>query len=380
MPATKNKPAKRRPQSSRPEAPEAPDAERDSQREVELLGVVDHLLRVHQEWIEGPEQYLTDVFEEAVLTAVETYGTGALPNDYCREMAFKVNRLAEEWRKFEEYGSRANPTPRDGFWAALEAISEFRTVFNEPPKTLEPIELLANVQKVPHRQIALIYGWFLPNGVPDEQKVREELAQPGRHVGPDFIPPEERKRRERLANAVDQRRRLLDRREHQEVSAKFKPAPESVEELLRQNVTIRQIAEMKGISQEEVVKEAKRLGIKANEGGDIRSQRGTFERPLTDAENLAMDAKGMHPKTARAEAPEDDDEDLDEDDADDDGDAEDGGETETIAGPAQLVAEVLRLKGQGYTNAQIAEVTGRSVSTVKRVVAESKASAQPAAS
>ena len=101
----------------------------------------------------------------------------------------------------------------------------------------------------------------------DTAKVAEELSKPGTHVGPDFVPPQERRYRKKIDAQWERResRRRVYLGSHPERSGETRPpASESFESLLRANVPVRQIALMKRCTEAEVFDRARELGLQAD--------------------------------------------------------------------------------------------------------------------
>lgn len=131
-------------------------------------------------------------------------------------------------------------------------------------------------QNVSFRQIAKEYGWYLADGTtPDETKVMEELSEPGLHYRPDsYVHPHDARYLAELESQWNKRCEGLsedgsafgamaaaNRAEAPRRQKEWKAPPEPIEELLRQNVGIVQIAKMHRVDVDEVRQIAADLGI-----------------------------------------------------------------------------------------------------------------------
>jgi hypothetical protein len=128
---------------------------------------------------------------------------------------------------------------------------------DKPVRRLEPIKQLL-LEKVSERQIALMYGWRQSDGSPDIEKVREEKEKPGTHYDPKtWVHPQD------AADAADVAARWKQRqtRSDAEVAAQPQPAPESLDDLIRQDVPSKQIARMLGIDVDAVRTRAAQIGV-----------------------------------------------------------------------------------------------------------------------
>lgn len=253
-------------------------------RQDHLFLVLDNLLAEHTAWADGPESQLAsdDGFYRAVGEILELFGDGDIPGSL-RVIERSVASLGVEWQEYldrvDQFGD-PNALPNTKFWKLIEMIRSQREEA-APGKRfhLEPIaELIA--QKVTHAQICKIYGWVDRHGRPELWKLQEEIAKPGTHVGPDFIPPHEARRRAGEARQKQIARDLQDKI-NRKVKTANEPARESVEDLGRQGVYIRQIAKMKKLRPDEVTAELKALGIELPpmDAADALARAGAVEHP-----------------------------------------------------------------------------------------------------
>lgn len=89
------------------------------------------------------------------------------------------------------------PKRTDGLWTALNRISEVagqRFISKKPQSVASLFK-----QSVTLCQIAMIYGWTLPDGTGDGQRVAEELETPGTHYDPEtWVNPADKSRLARI--------------------------------------------------------------------------------------------------------------------------------------------------------------------------------------
>lgn len=225
----------------------------DSERREHLFLVVDSMVEIHSKWAESDTPHITETFETAIDELLEVFELGSIPGD-CRELTHRVSTMGEHWYAWKakvELAGAINPMPGDGFWDALESVEDGRRAA-EPKRAavLEPIKELTS-QKVPDRQICLIYGWTDPDGSPQFYKLQEERAEPGTHIGKDFVAPQEKERRQKdaRAKAIIDRIRKARRSKVEQLST---PAPEPLADLVAQGVSAEQIGQLKHLTVQQV--------------------------------------------------------------------------------------------------------------------------------
>ena len=110
-------------------------------------------------------------------------------------------------------------------------------------------------------------GPFCKRGEPCVDLVMQELEHPGSVIPPGWIHPAELERRELEQSILDRRAMWESRRKSMGLPAeKPKLPPETIEMLLRQGLTTRQICRTLECTAEEVHAEESRIGIKAAAG------------------------------------------------------------------------------------------------------------------
>jgi hypothetical protein len=244
-------------------------------RVAEILRSVDELLRRIERWLIDPHGKPTVPIEVelGIRLAMQTCEKGDVP-DCCRDLAIVgVPRLAEEFRGYTQWElGKVRPEtggPGPGFWAAAKAVARARAGADSPLiEELEPVAVLLN-QGVSHEQIARhIYGrqgvgpFLQPNGAANVALIEREAAEPGSVIPPQWIPPWHQE-------ALNRRQQDLSRKltafERQELARKYED-PATVEELLRDGAFIQQVERAKGVTREDVLEAAARIGITPVDG------------------------------------------------------------------------------------------------------------------
>lgn len=229
------------------------------ERKDHLLLVLDHLVEVWNAWSANSDvRYITKAFEEAIDDAIFVFSDGSIPGDM-RELNDRVAVLQEHWaawnRKNEASGGKY-PVPDNAFWKALESIEDARQAIIKPKRrNLETIEELTR-QKVSDAQICRIYGFTdtgRPDGEPQLWQLQDERTTPGTHTdrSKGWLPPWEKIQRDE-----EERQREIVERIRRQRAGKIKliagVAPESIEDLIAQGVSGKQICKMKKIDQAEL--------------------------------------------------------------------------------------------------------------------------------
>lgn len=277
-----------------------------SDRRRHLFLVVDNLLEKQAEWIESPGTVLEEASEFwlAIDDAVEVFSQGDIPAD-CRLLDRAMTALAPVWNEFAA-GRAANPSmfrvPSERLWRLLKEIEKCREAAT--PKrgfALETIQEMLD-QRLGYAQMARMHGWYEVDGSPQIWKVKEEIAQPGKWRGPDFIPP--------LQLAAERRdrelRERLDRLESEraaKVARASKAAPESIEALIVQGLSLRQICDMKRCQPAAVFEAADNAGLQRPPYSypDVRTARAPAEPDINEATNRALDAEAQRPTRPRVQ-------------------------------------------------------------------------------
>lgn len=237
-------------------------------RQDHLFLVLDTFLADYRAWQEGPENTLSekDPFWKTTEELIELFNDGDLPGRL-RTAAATVEALGREWAEFldrlDQYGD-SKLLPNGKFWKLCDTLRAQREEA-EPKRhfVLEPIHgptgLLA--QKVPYKQICLIYGWMDDRGNPELWKLQEEIKEPDKWAA-NAVHPLEKRRLEKEARDAQIVADLRNRTERK-IAIANEPARESVEDLARQGVYVTQIAKMHKIRPDQVLAELKEKGIEA---------------------------------------------------------------------------------------------------------------------
>jgi hypothetical protein len=141
-------------------------------------------------------------------------------------------------------------------WSAWRDL--LTTLADRPVRMLESIAQL-DAEKVSDRQIAMMYGWRQSDGSPDIQKVREERANPGTHFDPKtWVHPQDAREAAEVAARWSERSLRMSA---SDALSEAPMAPESLDDLIRQDVPSKQIAMMLKIEVAEVKERARQLNI-----------------------------------------------------------------------------------------------------------------------
>jgi hypothetical protein len=186
-----------------------------------------------------------------------------------QEAILAIDEFAKSFSDFQTrsaaYDVTCHPSGTQEMWNAFYLVR--RAIF-EPRefRPIESIDVLLHRQGVSLQQIALMYGFVTADGSREIHKVEEELAEPGKHTGGDWLPPDERKYRDELAKRWSKRtpnHEFLEFGEEPKGRDRKRPeAPESLETLILQRVSVDQIADMKpSLTREEIELKAAEMGV-----------------------------------------------------------------------------------------------------------------------
>jgi len=231
-----------------------------------LATAIDAMLEHHAAYMEsdnecfGPDDSLWDRIDEVIAV----FADGTIPGDMRRASAIIERELSPAWEKYIDERERSlDPIhflPGNGLWSAIRSLRDERQRAATKAITRRPEPVAELVEsKVPMRQIALIWGWALPDGSPDLEKVREEIATPGIHTSKWVDPNVAKQQAER-----DRQKQIAERIESQErakIAKSTAKPPESIETLIGQGVSATQIAKMHHCTINDVFAEADRLGL-----------------------------------------------------------------------------------------------------------------------
>lgn len=279
-----------------------PGPEEEERAQV-LEDAVDYLAQVREEWAKDDTEGLapTDQFWAMTEDVLSMFSDGMIPAS-CRKLAELVIAMVGPWQEFAEnldMTGQESGTPGAEFWRALDAVHAHRaTLTIARSNSIESIQSLI-IQGVSERQICEIYGFCdrleRPNGTisvtPHPDILREEIASPGKHTGPGtgWMSPMERQHQEKLSEA-----RLAGKRVISELRSNRanRHAPETVAELARQDVSLRQMSDMKGIPVEEIRQQLEESGVRVPplDYDPVETARSPLDPDLTDDEKRLLEA------------------------------------------------------------------------------------------
>ena len=291
-------------------------------RTDEILSAVDSLFKVHDAWEADDSSPVqpSEAFESAIIEAVAVADKGDTPAQ-CRELCVSLARLGLEWNDYAKGTKRTRDhRPIGSFWGAYRNVVTCRAgASTYEPKQPEPVFMLLE-QKGPYHQIALhIWGhkgqgpFVTAAGQPDIAKIHEEGKEPGKYTKHWTHP-------EQLALAAG-RKSELSRRLNAATAREGADTPTvekaSVEEMLREGQYPDVIANVKGVTLDDVLSSAKRLGVVPNERPNLASLRAPQEPGIFGASDTASQPTGV--KESLESDAGDDGEDEDQDSEADDG-------------------------------------------------------------
>ncbi len=277
------------------------------ERQSHLFAVVDTLLEVLEEWVESDETTVHPGTElwQAIDETIFVFADEFLPAS-CRGLE-KIIDL-ELRSAFEQHKNLVEKTGNDhviapnSLWRAIDRLADERRATRPHKKrVLEPILRLIN-DKVSPSQICRMYEWMETDGSPQLWKLDEEIAKPGTWTGKNFVHPLDRKDKQREAREQEIFDRNRQRRDQKLAAAEITD-PTSIDELVAQGISARQIAKNKRIPVEEVYRLCEEMGIEAPsmDYADLRTVRGPQEPPLNE-ETLRQYAQPSSKEATEEEA------------------------------------------------------------------------------
>ncbi len=229
-----------------------------SRRSEVLNGLASEFVRVYKEWQADDNLPVPDEsFWDAVDALTQGFERGEIPAE-CRSLANAVGKFKVEVNVYDARENVNHHDPHAAFWDA--AVKIVKLVSGEAETPLAPLEGIAELdsQKVPHEQIARIYGFRDRHGRWMPELVKRELAKPGSVLeakgsvdGRDWIDPRVAARQAK-EEAAETSYGKVERRGA--VKAK-QPCPETSRQLWEQSVPVKQAAVMLCRPQEDVLAE-----------------------------------------------------------------------------------------------------------------------------
>ena len=243
-----------------------------SLRKEELFAVVDALTVVHSEWVAAQNRPHPDaIYWDAVDEVLEAFSLGDIPQE-CRDLANAVVLLKDAAEEFGERADIGRQYPDDKFWRARQATEDARkqTQAVQVKRYIEPMQEL-HAQGVSHEQIARMYGFKDDLGRGRPEIVKQELAQPGSVIGPDWVHPEDRRQLE-LEQASRSRLERTQQRKGLQALRAAQPCPETPRQLWEQKVSTEQSSRMLKLPLEEVEKLFKGFDAEAAKSGQVQPE------------------------------------------------------------------------------------------------------------
>ena len=265
-----------------------------------LFAVVDQAQGAREVWSKSEVEHFTEAMLQAFDELVDTFADTDLPAD-CRNLATAVGQFAHEWSKWRDVAEHSGDErllPDPAVWRTLDVVEQMRRA--AVPRKAVKLETIAELteQKVGERQIALIYGFLTPDGAPDMAMVREERSSPGKHTGEGtgWLPPFERQQREE-AHRQAERAKRIQARQQAKMQRLEHSAPESLRELVEDDVALPQIAKILNMSEADVLLQCEAEGLPAPPASypSGNAMRGVHDKEPTEAQQRTYDAMAANP-------------------------------------------------------------------------------------
>jgi len=216
-----------------------------------LVDAVHALDQIHDRLAPSGLEGLSNSDADAYEAALHDLFDASLGAGYeSAEITTAVDDLEDSWVDYQNAaGIDIETTSMTPFFAARERVSRTcRLTVDYTPRKLESVAYLFKDGQqggLNTIQIAKTYDWF-DNGRPDTTKVEEELANPGTHVGPDFVPQVEIERDDMLRSLHEARGERVRRKiKDKTIAAEPDPTPEPnqirLKDLFVQGLTLKQI-------------------------------------------------------------------------------------------------------------------------------------------
>lgn len=142
-----------------------------------LLDQIDGHRQAHENWVLSPSKYPEADYWEAMEVMLQAWANSELPPGM-RDISAAMDRVNEEWQKFENRDDQGNPYPHQGFWRALENLWRLREAFN-PPKPLDPIPSVAELAKAGVSKLQIAMMWPI-----QYDDIDKEIELPGSIIKP----------------------------------------------------------------------------------------------------------------------------------------------------------------------------------------------------
>lgn len=235
------------------------------ERREEIITAAKAVAAAEQQWAASEVEFVTDYFESAMDDLIEVCNSGAIPAE-CRALVRRVEALAVHWvewkRRVDETGL-VHEKLSDEFWASMEELHGARLEVCRPKRPrLEPVATLMALPNMTAEQVCSIYGWGDRSTGFDTWKVQEEIAEPGKHSYncKEWVDPRERRQKEQEQAEADLIRRVREQRAAKVKRITQEP-PEGLERLVKEGVSVRQLARMFHKTEEDIIGQCHALGL-----------------------------------------------------------------------------------------------------------------------
>lgn len=270
-----------------------------STRRDEIFRAIEALASIHHDWLTSDDKEVTLRLYQQIDDTLGVVALGDVPAE-CRKLCAAADRVAEQWQDFYlsvTDDDRTEISPPAELLAALVNLYDQRkeAEYREPPP-IEPIEQLEK-QKLTDKQICCVYDWWLSPGVEDIGKLQEERKKPGMHTGKGFVHPMIRRRQAEEA-ACKAAREEFHRMQREKLKRLNEPNdPRPMVELVNEGLSARQIAKLKNITADAVMRECNRLGIAPPpmDYQDARTERAPSEPSVPESIQRIMHAEQARP-------------------------------------------------------------------------------------
>lgn len=240
-----------------------------SDREKYLSSLCETLFKEHDSWVESDEESLSLAFIQAAQKLVEGFGQGAIPESM-RRLELQVSQFAKIFSAVSmvDLIDSANDSYIE-FWSCFEELRKTFFICNGsdcPVKENIPAIDELRRQGSPDAQICRLYGFMKNNHygewVPDLEKLNEEEQSPGKWTGNNWKSPAALQKENQQKQASDNIAKINKKRDLKNTRKKTN---QSIDELIAEGVSLRQIANMKGVSVERIKKYAEEKNLEYKE-------------------------------------------------------------------------------------------------------------------
>lgn len=214
-------------------------------RAEELFKLVQDFMDVHDRWA-GDETKNTPPdlsYWKSAQAMLDAFNEGELPAS-CRRLSTAVFQFGQEVMMFDALDE---VWPSNNFWEARERLQATLLDLGSPnePTYIPSIPELVD-QKVPHEQIARMYGLKNPDGSGKSHLIAKELKQPGSVIDENWVHPSDRDAEKESSEAQAAYAILCGHQQQRlaEEEAESQPCPQTPRELWEQEVPIKQSAKM----------------------------------------------------------------------------------------------------------------------------------------